>query len=104
MELEQVSEGAIGVGTVIRGRNTHFDTPIEGTMEVVEYEPDQAFGVVIRDSPQETRGLVTFEEEEPNRTTIAISAGFRGMEESKRPLITSLMERTARNIKELIET
>ena len=103
MELEQISEGAIGVGTMIRRRNTHFETPIEGTMEVVEYEPNQAFGVVIRDGPQETRGRVTFEEERPDRTTIAISAEFQGMDESKGPLITSLMERTARNITELIE-
>jgi hypothetical protein len=104
MELEQISEGAIGVGTVIRRRNTHFETPIEGTMEVVEYEPHQAFGVVIRDGPQETRGRVTFKEEEPHRTTIAISAEFQGIEESKRAPITNMMERTARNIKELIET
>jgi hypothetical protein len=73
-------------------------------MEVIEYEPDQAFGVVIRDGLQETRGRVTFEERERNRTTIAISAEFQGMDESNRSLITSLMERSARNIKELIET
>ena len=33
-------------------------------MEVIEYEPNQAFGAVIRDGPQETRERVTFEEEE----------------------------------------
>ena len=47
MQLEQVSDGPIGVGTIIRRRNTHFGTPVEGTMEVVEFEPDRAFGVVI---------------------------------------------------------
>jgi hypothetical protein len=36
MELEQVTEGPIGVGTLIRRRNTHSDTPVEGTMEVVK--------------------------------------------------------------------
>jgi hypothetical protein len=35
MELEQVTEGPIGVGTVIRRRHTHYGEPIEGTMEVV---------------------------------------------------------------------
>ena len=44
MELEQISEGAIRVGTMIRRRNTHFENPIEGTMEVIEYEPNQALG------------------------------------------------------------
>jgi hypothetical protein len=41
MELEQLTEGPIGVGTVIRRRHTHYGEPIEGTMEVVEYETDQ---------------------------------------------------------------
>ena len=56
MELEQVSEGPIGVGTIIRRRNTHFDTPVEGTMEVVEFEPNRAMAVRIQDGPSETRG------------------------------------------------
>ena len=30
MELEQVSDGPIGVGTVIRKRNSHSGTPVEG--------------------------------------------------------------------------
>jgi hypothetical protein len=51
MELEQVTDGPIGVGTTIRRRHTHSGVPIEGTMEVVEYEPDRAFGTVIHDGP-----------------------------------------------------
>jgi hypothetical protein len=55
MELERVSEGSVGVGTVIRRRHTHSGIPVEGTMEVVESEADRAFGVVIRDGPVEIR-------------------------------------------------
>ena len=40
MELEQLTDGPIGVGTVIRRRHTHYGELIEGSMEVVEYEPD----------------------------------------------------------------
>jgi hypothetical protein len=35
IELEQISDGPIGVGTMIRRRNTHSGTPVEGTMEEV---------------------------------------------------------------------
>ena len=42
MELEKVSTGPIRVGTVIRRRNTHFETPIEGTMDVFEYVPQRS--------------------------------------------------------------
>jgi hypothetical protein len=61
MELEQLTEGPIGVGTVIRRRHTHYGEPIEGTMEVVEYNPDRAFGVVIHDGPVEILGRMRIE-------------------------------------------
>ena len=105
MDLEQVSEGPIGVGTVIRRRNTHSGIPIEGTMEVVEYEPERAFGVIIHDGPVETHGRVTFDAEGQDRTTITISAAMPGMDESiDTGLLTGLMERSARNIKDLVES
>src|SRR5687768_14155924 len=104
MQLEQVSPGPIGVGTVIRRRNTHSGTPVEGTMEVVEFEPERAMGVVIQDGPSETRGRVTFDPQGPDRTGITIAADFLGLDESMRELLTGLMQRSARNIKELIES
>jgi hypothetical protein len=104
MQLEQVSEGPIGVGTVIRRRNTHSGTPVEGTMEVVEYEPKRAMGVVIRDGPSETYGRVTFEASSPERTILTISAQFTDLDESQESWITGLVERSARNIKQLIES
>jgi len=104
MQLEQVSDGPIGVGTIIRRRNTHFGTPVEGTMEVVEFEPNRAFGVVIHDGPTEVRGRVTFKAESQERTTLTISAESAGFDESMRSSFTSLMERSARNIKHIIES
>ena len=51
-KLEQVSEGPIGVGTAIRRRHTHSGSPLEGTMED-GYEPNGAFGGVIREGATE---------------------------------------------------
>jgi hypothetical protein len=104
MQLEQVSEGPIGVGTIIRRRKTHSGTPVEGTMEVVEFEPNRTMGVVIHDGPTVTRGRATVKAESQERTTLTISAEFADMDESMESLITSLMERSARNIKHLIES
>ena len=104
MQLEQLSEGPIGVGTIIRRRNTHSGTPVEGTMEVIEFEPDRAMGVVIHDGPAETRGRVTFKPEGQERTTLTISAEFTDMERSMVGRITGLVERSAWNIKRLIES
>jgi hypothetical protein len=105
MEVEQVSDGPIGVGAVIRRRHTHTGTPIEGTMEIVEYEPERAFGVVIHKGSAEMHGRVTFEAEGHDRTTITISADMPGMYESMDTgLLTSLVERSARSSKDLVET
>jgi hypothetical protein len=104
MQLEQESDGPIGVGTIIRRRNTPSGTPVEGTMEVVEFEPNRAFGEVIHDGASETRGRVTFKAESHVQTTLTINAEFTEMDESMEGWITSLVERTVRNIKHLIES
>ncbi|MCD6031898.1 MAG: polyketide cyclase [Thermomicrobiales bacterium] len=44
MRLEQISDGPFGVGTVIKRINSRSGTPVEGPMEVVEFEPDRAIG------------------------------------------------------------
>jgi hypothetical protein len=104
MLLDQVSDGPIGIGTIIRRRKTHSGTPVDGTMEVVEFEPDRSMGVVIHDGPTETRGRATFRAESQERTTFTISAEFADLDESMESLITSLIERSAQNIKHLIES
>jgi hypothetical protein len=104
LQLEQISDGPIGVGTIIRRHHTHSGTLVEGTMEVVEFEPERSFGVVIHDGSTETRGWATFKAESQERTLLTISAEFPDMDESMKSLIHSLMERSARNIKQLIES
>jgi hypothetical protein len=103
MTLEQVSDGPIGVGTIIRRRHTHSGQPVDGKMEVVEFEPDRTFSVIIQDGPNETRGRVTFESRSGGRTRLTVRAEFDGMDESKREHITNLMARSVGNIKRLIE-
>ena len=50
IELEQVSEGPIGLGTRIRRRNVRWGAPIEGEMEIVEWEPERAMATRIASS------------------------------------------------------
>ena len=73
-------------------------------MEVVEFEPNRAMGVVIHDGPSETRGRATFKAEIPKRTTLTISAEFLDLDESMENRITPMIERTVRNIKHLVES
>jgi hypothetical protein len=73
-------------------------------MEVVEFEPNRLFGVVIRDGPSETHGQVTFKAESQDQTTLTIRAEFTDLDESLQSWIAGLVERSARNIKQLIES
>ena len=105
MQLEQVSKGPVAAGTIIRRRHTHRGTPVEGTMEVVEYEPDRAFGAVIREGATEIRGRMTFAAESRHRTVLTISVDVPVMDESTDATpLRSLMERSAVNIKHLVES
>ncbi len=104
IELEQISPGPVGIGTIIRRRNSHSGTRIEGTMEIVEYDPDRAFAGVIREGGLEYRGGMSFAPQGKERALLTISVDMPGLDESSAAVLKGLMERSVRNIKELIES
>ena len=105
MELWLDSDAPIGVGTIIHRRNSHSGTPVEGTMEVVEFEPNQTMGVHIRDGAAETLSRVTFEAVSPHQTRLTIFIEIPAMDENADPaLIQGGLERSARNRKQLMES
>lgn len=103
MELEQISDGPIGLGTRIRRRNRHVGEPIEGNMEIVEWDPERAMAVHIHDANADTRGRVTFEALGPGRTRLTIEADFLNLDPSKGDQLRPLIERTASNVRRLVE-
>jgi len=105
IELEQISDGPIGVGTMIRRRNSRSGTPVEGTMEVVEFEPNRAFGTLIHDGPVEMRGRVLFEAVSENQTKVTTIVDLPGMDEAMdTSFLNSRLERSSQNIKQLTES
>jgi len=103
MELEQISDGPIGLGTKIRRRNTRWGTPIDGEMEIVEWEPERVMAVVIHDANMEMHGRVTFEAEGLGKTHITITTDIPGLDESKGEFLSTMMDRAIGNVKELAE-
>jgi hypothetical protein len=104
MELEQISDGPIGVGTRIRRRNSRWGEPIEGEMEVVEWEPERVMAVRIHDANMDMRGRVTLEKDGPDRTVLRIATDIPGLDESKASHLSALMQRSAENVKRLAES
>jgi len=105
IELWLESDTPIGVGTIIHRRNSRSGTPVEGTMKVVEYEPNRAFGTVIHDGPIEMIGRITFEPAGVDRTTVTIFIELPGMDESMdKSFLMSRLEEVGKIRKELIES
>ena len=104
IELWRDSDEPIGLGTIIQRRNSrgYGGTPVEGTIEIVEYEPNRAFGAVIREGGMEVHGRTTFEEVSEGRTRITVTAEMP-IDESMKDPMTGMIQESHRTIKELIE-
>lgn len=103
IELWLEDDEPIGVGTVIRRRNSRSGTPVEGTMEVTEFERDQAMAVVIHDGPMRVTGRATFDAVGPGSTKLTVRAEFP-LEDSMKSMLSSAMKQSLANIKSMLET
>ncbi len=105
IELWLDSEAPIGVGTVIRRRNKRSGTPVAGTMEVVEFEPNQAFAMVIHDGPAVMHGRTTFEALGDRHTRLTTVVDIPWMDANADPtFLNSRLESSARIRKQLMES
>lgn len=98
LDLDQPLE----VGTVIHRRNSRSGTPVEGTIEVVEFERDHAFGVLIKDGPMEIPGRATFEPLGSSSTKLIVTADFP-VDDSMEEMLSTAMKRSVTNIKRMME-
>jgi hypothetical protein len=105
IELWLDSDAPIGVGTIIHRRNKRSGTPVEGTMKVVEFEPDRALAMEIHDGPAVMHGRTTFEAISKNQTRITTIIDIPWMDESAdKAFLNSRLEHAARIRKQLMES
>ncbi len=105
IELWLDSDQPIGVGTIIRRRNKRSGTPVEGTMKVVEFEPNRVIAMVIQDGPAEMRGRTTFEAINTNQTRLTIIIDIPWMDaNADKTFLNSRLERSAQIRKDLMES
>jgi uncharacterized protein YndB with AHSA1/START domain len=101
MHLEQVTDGPIRVGTVIRRRHTRAGTPVEGSMECIEFDPPRAIAFHIQDGPVEMLGRQSIQPEGEGRSRLTITVDIPGMPNPMDPMPVAT---SARRIRELIES
>lgn len=105
IELWLDSDTPIGVGTIIRRRNKRSGTPVEGTMEIVQFERNRELAMVVHDGPAEMRGRTTVEALNDNQTAITIIIDIPGMDENTdKTFLNSRLERSAQIRKQLMES
>jgi hypothetical protein len=104
MQLEQVTDGPIGVGTIIKRINSRSGRPVEGTMDVVQFEPDREIGMITHDGPVEILGRATFEALGEDQAILTMHVEIPGMDESMESMMTSAIQKSLQNIKQLIES
>ena len=86
MELEQLTPGPIRNGTILRRRHTRAGAPIEGTMEVVEWEPPNRLAWLVHDGPVEMLGRTTIEPEGDDASRMTITVDIPGNPDPLDPL------------------
>ena len=105
MQIEQISNDPIGVGTIFNRVNSNSGTPVEGTMEIVEFELNEVVEMIIHDGLSVILARATYEAVSPDRTNLIINVEFPDMDASMdTDLITSPIQQSLRNIKRLIES
>jgi uncharacterized protein YndB with AHSA1/START domain len=104
IELWSTSSEPLGVGTIIGRRNVRGGTPVEGTMEVVEFEPNRWIALTTDEGGQRIYGRATFDELSDQHARLTLDVDMPGLDESMRDRVTVMVEGSLRRIKELIET
>ena len=104
LELEVTADEPIGVGTIINRRAIRFGKVTEGTMRVIEFEPEASMRVETWDGPMQINGWVLFEAVGEDRTKLTIGGDFPSLDDSMEETIRPMMENSASTIKALIES
>lgn len=103
MQLSLATDGEIGIGTVFNRRHTHFGEPVEGSMTVIEFERDQAFGLAIDDGNGEFYGRLRFEPVGESATRVSALVDVPGMpDDADSSLLESITERWLHNTEDLL--
>lgn len=104
LELEVESDEPIGVGTIINRRANRFGKITEGTMEVIEFEPERSMRVETWDGPMQINGWVLFEPIGEDQTRLTLGGEFPSLDDSMVETIKPMIENSAATIKALIES
>jgi len=102
MQLEDLTDGPMGVGKKIKRINSRSGKPVEGTMEITEFEPNKAATMIIHDGPVKMIARATYEAKGDDKTLLTMSVEFPDMDEMDTNMLESGMQQSIQNINRLL--
>lgn len=104
MTLSLATDGHVGIGTVFNRRHTHFGDPVDGTMTVIDFERDEAFGLAIDDGFGEFYARLGFEAVGDRSTRVSAVVDVPHMDDSADvSRLTAVATRWLHNTEDLID-
>lgn len=103
IRLSLATDGAVGIGTVFHRSHTHFGDEVSGVMEVIEFERDQAFGLVIDDGFGEMFARLAFEPIDDGSTQVRALIDVPDVDGVDEEHLRSLAERWLHSTEDLID-
>lgn len=102
IKLEQLTDGPMGVGTMIKRINSRSGKPVEGTMEVTEFEPNNAVTMLIHDGPVKLTARATYRAESKDQTRLTMKIEFPDLDELDTDMLETAMQGSIRNVNQLL--
>lgn len=102
IQLDHITDGPMAVGKKIKRINSRSGQPIEGTMEVTEFELNQAVTMLIQDGSVKLIARATYEPEGNDKTRLTMRIEFPEMDEMNTEMLVTAMQGSIRNIDQLL--
>lgn len=102
IELDHLTDGPMAVGKKIKRINSRSGQPVEGTMEVTEFELDQAVTMLIQDGPVKLIARATYEPEENDKTRLTMKIEFPEIDEMDTDMLVTAMQGSIQNINQFL--
>ncbi len=108
VESSQISEGPVGVGTIMREVNRILGKRIENTYEITEYEPNRRYSCKSISGPFPWQGTFTFDlVKGGTKVTMASEFQIGGFFKLAEPIVIRMAKRQFKadfnNLKDLME-
>ena len=104
IRLIKLTEGPLRAGSRIHRVNTRSGVPVEGRMEVSEFENERVFEVEILDGTTRMLGRAEYEAVDAARTRVTVSVVFLDLEDlPNRDMLAAAMQQSLTNVKGLLE-